>query len=362
MKNTFGNALTLTLFGESHGDAIGCVLDGVSPGIKINMPYIRDSLEKRAARDSISTDRREPDAVEILSGVKDGYTEGTPIVFLIKNYEQRSDDYSPYASTPRPSHADYSQVCKYSGFADLRGGGHSSGRLTAPIVAAGALVRHALLQKGIKIGSHIKQLSYVDDEGFGNIDSDIELLSRRDFPTLSELAEERMIGAMIEAKDDFDSLGGIIECAAVGIPAGIGEPWFDTVEGMLAHAMLSIPGIKGIEFGMGFDFATLSGSEARDELMIEDGRVVTRTNNNGGVNGGITNGMPITFSLAVKPTPSIGLSQRTVDLKTMTDTEITIRGRHDSAIIRRACPVVDALCALVIGDFLITKFGSDALK
>ncbi len=362
MKNTFGNNLTITLFGESHGEAIGCVLDGISPGVKVDMEYIKAAMIKRAQRGDLSTPRKEADEVMIISGVKDGYTEGTPICFLIKNENKHSSDYSSLENTPRPSHADYTAECKYHGFQDKRGGGHFSGRITAPLVAAGALVRSALLAKGITIGSHIRTLHGINDDGFGNIEDEVALLATRDFPTLSEIARERMTREILDAKEDEDSVGGIIETAIIGVPAGVGEPWFDTVEGMLAHAMLSIPAVKGIEFGMGFDFASLTGSEARDEFTYDDGRVITRTNNNGGINGGITNGMPIVFSLAVKPTPSISREQRTVDLKAKRDTEIVIRGRHDPAIIHRACAVVDALSALVVGDMLITRFGSDALK
>ncbi len=363
MKNTFGNNLTITLFGESHGDAIGCVLDGISPGIKVDSEYIRAQMLRRAARGDLSTPRREADEVHIVSGVKDGYTEGTPITIIIMNENKMSSAYSSLENTPRPSHADYTAECKYHGYQDKRGGGHFSGRITAPIVAAGAIVRAALLDKGIKIGTHIRRLYQTYDDGFGNIESDIEALAKRPFPTLSEDAEERMRSEILDAKEMHNSVGGIIETAIIGVPAGLGEPWFDTLEGMLSHAMLSIPAVKGIEFGLGFDFAGYYGSEVNDSFAYgEDGRVITRTNNNGGINGGITNGMPIVFSLAVKPTPSISSEQRTVDLVRGCDTEITIGGRHDPAIIHRACAVVDAMSALVIGDMLITRFGNDALK
>ncbi|MBQ8289920.1 MAG: chorismate synthase [Clostridia bacterium] len=363
MKNTFGNNLKITLFGESHGEAIGCVLDGITPGVAVDMEYIKDKMLRRAARGDISTPRREADEVHIVSGVKDGYTEGTPICIIIKNENTKSGAYSPLENTPRPSHADYTAECKYHGFQDKRGGGHFSGRITAPIVAAGAIVRLALDKMGIKIGSHIRRLHQVYDDGFGNIESDVERLQSRPFPTLSETAEEYMRSEILDAKDMQNSVGGIIETAIIGVPAGVGEPWFDTLEGMLAHAMLSIPAVKGIEFGLGFDLAGYYGSEVNDEFTYDDdGRIITRTNNNGGINGGISNGMPIVFSLAVKPTPSISREQRTVDLTTGKDTEIVIGGRHDPAIIHRACAVVDALSALVIGDMLITRFGTDALK
>ena len=362
MKNSFGNNLTITLFGESHGEAIGCVLDGVAPGIAVDEEYIENEMQKRRAKGGISTPRKEADMVEFLSGVKDGCTEGTPILMLIRNENKRSSSYSNLENTPRPSHADYTAEVKYHGYQDKAGGGHFSGRLTAPIVAAGALIRSALEKKGIVIGTHIKELHCICDRPFENYAEDILKLNSLEFPTLSQSAGKAMTDEILAAAAKGDSVGGILECAVYGIPAGVGEPWFDTVEGMLAKAMLSIPAVKGVEFGLGFGFAKKFGSEANDAFTFaEDGRVATSTNNNGGVNGGITNGMPIVFSLAVKPTPSIFVEQNSVNLKSGEECKIKIEGRHDPAIIHRARAVVDAMCALTLADLLVTRYGTDYL-
>ena len=363
MKNIFGNNITITLFGESHGEAIGCVLDGVAPGIAIDTKYIESEMLKRKARSDISTPRQEGDSVELLSGVKNGYTEGTPILILIRNENKKSSAYSSIEDTPRPSHADYSAECKYHGFQDKAGGGHFSGRITAPIVAAGAILRRALEKKGIKIGTHIKKLHGISDIGFINLDEDIDKLNSAEFPTLDEEVGRKMIAEIKEAKSRLDSVGGVLETVIIGMPVGVGEPWFDTVESMLSHAMLSIPAVKGIEFGLGFGFADFFGSEVKDEFAYgHDGNIITKTNNNAGINGGITNGMPISFSLVIKPTPSISSAMHTVNLRTGEECEITVGGRHDPAIIHRARAVVDAMTAIVIADLLATRYGTDYLK
>lgn len=361
MKNSFGNNITLTLFGESHGPAIGCVIDGLAPGIKIDEDYIRLCLSQRAARSDISTPRREADEPIFLSGIKNGYTEGSPIAIIIKNENTNSTSYIPYESTPRPSHADFTAECKYHGYQDKAGGGHFSGRITAPIVAAGAIIRSALLKKGIKIGTHIKMLHGIEDRNFDNISSDIDKLNASLFPVLLTDTEEKMKAEILCARELSDSVGGILETAIFGLPAGVGEPWFDTVEGVLAKAMLSIPGVKGVEFGDGFAMASMMGSEANDPFKIVDGNVVTSKNSNGGVNGGITNGMPVIMRIAVKPTPSIGKAQPTVDLMSGENTTVSIKGRHDPAIIHRARAVADAMCALAIADLLVTRYGTDYL-
>ena len=361
MKNTFGNNISITLFGESHGEAIGCVLDGIAPGIEVDEEFIASQMEKRKGINSISTPRREADKVRILSGVFEGKTTGTPIALIIENQTQHSKDYSATKDLARPGHADFTAQCKYGGFQDYRGGGHFSGRITAPIVAAGAICIKALSKKGIEIGTHISSCAGVKDREFEKLGEDIELLKTKEMPTLCDKAGEDMISAIENARNDGDSVGGILTTAVVGMPSGVGEPWFDTVESLLAHALFSIPAVKGVEFGKGFGFADMKGSTANDEFFMEDGRVQTKTNNNGGINGGITNGMPIVFSCAVKPTPSIFKEQNTVDFIKNEDAVLSIKGRHDPAIIHRARVVVDSITAITLCDLLSAKFGTDWL-
>lgn len=359
MKNTIGNSFTLTLFGESHGSAIGAVLDGVPSGVTVDESFIAFQLEKRKGVQSISTERREADKVKILSGVFEGKTTGTPICFLIENNNINSNDYAAFKNIARPGHADYTAEMRYGGFQDYRGGGHFSGRLTAPIVAAGALAVSMLRQKGIFIGTHISSCGEIKDRSFNNIYEDIKNLNNVTMPVLCEKAREDMIAYAQDAKKSGDSVGGILETVVTGIPEGVGEPWFDSVEGMLSHGLFSVPGVKGVEFGKGFAFSTLKGSEANDEFCIIDGEIKTATNNNGGINGGITNGMPIVFSVAIKPTPSIYKQQNTVNFKSKENTALTLNGRHDPAIINRAGVVIDSITALVLCDLLIMRFGTD---
>lgn len=361
MKNTFGNNISITLFGESHGAAIGCVLDGIAPGIEVDEEFIASQMEKRKGINSISTPRREADKVKILSGVFEGKTTGTPIALMIENQTQHSKDYSATKDLARPGHADFTAECKYGGFQDYRGGGHFSGRITAPIVAAGTVCLMALRKKGIEIGTHIASCGDVKDRAFDNLSEDIALLKNKEMPTLCDKAGEDMISAIESARNEGDSFGGVLTTAVIGMPEGVGEPWFDTVEGVLSHALFSIPAIKGVEFGAGFGFADMKGSQANDSFAICDGRVQTKTNNNGGVNGGITNGMPIVFSCAVKPTPSIFKKQETVNFRTKENAELEIKGRHDPAIIHRARVVVDSITAITLCDLLATRYGTDWL-
>ncbi len=391
MKNTFGTVLTITLFGESHGPAIGAVLDGLSPGIEIDMDYINAKLSQRKAVGKISTGRQEADEVEILSGVFEGRTSGTPLALLIRNADTRSKDYSRMRYIARPSHADYTAEIKYGGFQDYRGGGHFSGRITAPIVAAGAIVMRALEEKGIYIGTHIKSCHGICDREFGKITptsdgnktivkcassleneesaagctnelkADLKYLGKAAFPVLDEAAAQSMRAEIEKAAADGDSVGGVLETAVCGIPAGVGEPWFDTVESVLSHGIFAIPAVKGIEFGAGFALAGMLGSEANDPFRWAGDRAVTATNNNGGINGGITNGMPIVFRTVIKPTPSIYKQQDTVDFHAGENCELAIEGRHDPAIIHRARVVVDAVTALVLGDLLTLRYGTDFL-
>lgn len=361
MKNTFGNNISITLFGESHGEAIGCVLDGIAPGIEVDEEFIASQMEKRKGINSISTPRRETDKVRILSGVFEGKTTGTPIALMIENQTQHSKDYSATKDLARPSHADYTAQCKYHGYQDYRGGGHFSGRITAPLVAAGAICLKALGKKGIAIGTHISSCAGIKDRDFGDFAKDIALLKDMDMPVLCSKASEDMLSAIETARNEGDSLGGKLTSAVIGMPEGVGEPWFDTVEGMLSHALFSIPAVKGVEFGLGFGYTDKKGSDANDEFAVADGRVQTKTNNNGGINGGITNGMPIVFSCAIKPTPSIFKQQNTVNFKTNENTVLDIKGRHDPAIIHRARVVVDSVTAITLCDLLASRFGTDWL-
>lgn len=361
MKNTFGMALTVTLFGESHGPAIGAVIDGIAPGIKIDEEYIEGKMNLRKPYGKISTRRKETDKVEFVSGVLNGYTTGTPLCLIIKNENTKSCDYDDVSRIARPSHADLTAFYKYKGYEDYRGGGHFSGRITAALVAAGAIVMKALENKGVFIGTHIKKCCGIEDRKLIDLKDDLLALSTKTFPVLDEIAAEAMVKAIEVAATDGDSVGGILETAVIGIPEGIGEPWFDTVESMLSHGIFSIPAVKGIEFGAGFDFADMRGSEANDAFRYDGDKIVTKTNNNGGINGGITNGMPIRFKTVIKPTPSIFKKQESVDFKKGEDAVLNLKGRHDPAIVHRARAVVDAMTALVLADLLTARFGTDYL-
>lgn len=362
MKNTIGSSLTLTLFGESHGEEIGCVLDGIAPGVEVRKEVIAERLALRRPCDALSTPRREPDPFRIVSGVRNGYTTGTPICILIPNQNTKSSDYEG-KSALRPGHADFTAQMKYHGFQDARGGGHFSGRITAPLVAAGAIVTEALKKKGIRIGTHITRLAGIEDRGFEDLNEDIQRLSHLAFPVLDEGAGQRMREKILAAKAEGDSVGGVLECAVTGLPAGVGEPWFDSMESLLSHALFSIPAVKGVEFGSGFRMAEMKGSQANDAFCLkEDGAIGTVTNHNGGINGGITNGMPLVLRLAVKPTPTIAKEQNTVDLKDSTPCTLSSGGRHDPCIVHRARIVVDSVVALVLADALTGRFGTDYLR
>ena len=359
MKNTFGQSLQTTIFGESHGPYIGVVLDGLAPGIEVNDDFIKEKLALRRPAGAISTARVEADEYTFASGVFNGKTTGTPLCILIPNTNTRSADYDKAGRVARPGHADYTAMCKYHGFEDYRGGGHFSGRITAAIVAGGAIAMSALEKKGILIGSHIYKLSDLSDREFSDIKNDIDILNKKSFAVLDEEVAEKMIKAIEDAAKDADSVGGVLETAITGLPAGVGEPWFDSVESILSHVLFSVPGIKGVQFGAGFDKVCERGSSFNDALRNEDGKVVTATNNNGGINGGITNGMPVIIKCAVKPTPSIYKEQKSINLNTLENSDIAIEGRHDPAIIHRARVVVDSVCALAVYDMLAARFGTD---
>ena len=362
MKNTFGNSITLTIFGESHGNAIGAVIDGLAPGLDVDTQYIEKLLSLRRPSGNISTTRREADAFSIESGVFQGKTTGTPICIRIPNGDTRSGDYDATRWLARPSHADYTANCKYHGYEDYRGGGHFSGRITAAIVAAGGIIIPALNRKGIHIGTHIKRCAGINDVDFSeNMQAEIETLFEKQFATLDDTAGEKMADAIALAKSQGNSVGGILETVILGMDPGIGEPMFDSVEGLLAHALFAIPGIKGVEFGAGFAIADMTGLEANDPFFSDNGNVATKTNHAGGINGGITNGMPILFRCAVRPTPTLGVEQNTVDIKEKTDAVLLSKGRHDPCIVHRARIVVDCITALTVADMLCTRYGTDWL-
>lgn len=362
MKNTFGNAVTLTIFGESHGNGIGAVLDGLAPGIAVDPVIIAQKLALRRPLGKISTARSEPDPFVIESGVFEGRTTGTPICLRIPNTDTKSGDYKELRHIARPGHADFTAFEKYNGYADYRGGGHFSGRITAALVAAGAVLQAALEQKEIFIGTHISKISGVSDDDFSDdLLMQIKRLAKLPFAVLNEKKGALMKEEILRAKQDGDSVGGTLETAIVGLPAGVGEPWFDSLESLLSHALFSIPAVKGVSFGDGFSLADMRGSEANDAFAMRDGRVVTCTNHNGGINGGISNGMPVRFAVAIKPTPTIGKAQNTVDFWNGVDTSLAARGRHDPCIVHRAAVVVNSVSALVLADLLAQKYGTDWL-
>lgn len=357
MSCVWGNKIKLSIFGESHGKAIGINIDGLPSGIELNMDYIKKEMERRAPGQSeLSTTRKEEDSFEILSGYFNGRTCGTPLCALIYNTDQHSRDYEETKNLMRPSHGDYTGFIKYNGFNDYRGGGHFSGRITAPLVFAGAVCRQILEAHNIVIGSHIKSIGKIQDDYFdmtGISSKILKSLNTSNFPVLDRKVEQDMKDVIINERNEKDSVGGIIETAAINLPAGLGEPFFDSVESTLSHLLFSIPGVKGVEFGAGFKITEMKGSAANDEYYIDGDKVKTFSNNNGGINGGITNGMPLILRVGIKPTPSIGKAQKTVDISKKENTIIEIKGRHDPCIVQRALPVIEAVTAIGILDLLL---------
>lgn len=358
MRNVLGNNLTVTVFGESHGSHIGAVIDGITAGIKVDENYINDCLAKRRPQGKGETARVEKDNYSIVSGVFNGYTTGSPLCIIIENSNIKPKDYSLIKDLARPSHADYVANVKYNGFNDYRGGGHFSGRITASIVASGAILLQALEKLNIKIGCHIKKCGNIIDKDFNDFNNEIDKVNNMIFPVIDDV-EEQMKKEINNAASNQDSIGGIIQTAITGLPVGLGEPMFSSLEGELSKALFAIGGIKGIEFGLGFNFANVKGSEANDEFAMFDGKVKTITNNNGGINGGISNSMPVVFNVVVRPTPSILKEQNTINMQTKQNEKLIIQGRHDPAIIRRINIVIRCMCAFVISDMLITKYGQD---
>lgn len=357
MSGMWGNKLKVSIFGESHGAGIGITIDGLPSGIEIHMEEVLKEMARRApGKSKLSTARKEGDQPEILSGFFEGKTTGTPLCAVIRNSDQHSKDYGKLKDLMRPGHADYPGFIRYNGFNDYRGGGHFSGRITAPLVFAGAVCKQILNIKGINVGAHVKSIGTIYDKSFDEVELTKELLDNlkiNELPLLCSEKEEMMRNAILEARSDCDSVGGTIECTVIGIDAGVGNPFFDSVESTLAHLMFSVPAVKGIEFGKGFEMSELRGSQCNDEYYYDGDKVKTYTNNNGGITGGITNGMPILFKVGIKPTPSIAKKQRTIDIEEKKESELIIEGRHDPCIVQRAVPVIEAVTAIGILDLVL---------
>lgn len=357
MSSVIGDKIKLSIFGESHGEAIGCVIDGLPAGIKIDMNAVYKDMQRRApGKDKTATPRLEKDIPHILSGMLDNVTTGAPLAMVIENTNTKSGDYSNLMTVPRPGHSDYPAYVKYGGNNDIRGGGHFSGRLTAPLVFAGSVAKQILSQMGVTIGAHIKQIGSVCDAVSDLNKTDKSLLDTllsSTFSLIDETKEQAMRDEIEKARLSLDSVGGIIECFAVGLPVGLGGNMFDTVEGKLASILFGVPAVKGVEFGIGFGFADKRASEVNDQYEIKNGRVATLSNNNGGVLGGMTDGAPLSVSVAIKPTPSIAKKQKSVNLLTMENAELEIHGRHDPCIVVRAVPVIECAVALGLLDLMM---------
>ncbi len=355
--NTLGNKLKVTVFGQSHAPAIGCVIDGLPAGFAPDMDRVAAFMARRApGQNAWSTPRKEGDTPEVLSGLVDGRTCGAPVAMVIHNGDQHSRDYSGLKRTPRPSHADYTAIIKYGENYDIRGGGQFSGRLTAPLCFAGAFALQLLGQRGITVAAHIGQIENIVDAppDFAAVKrEDLEVLLHKPFPVFDDTAGMNMRQAIEAARMEQDSVGGVIRCFVLGLPAGVGEPMFGGVENRLAAALFGIPAVRGVSFGTGFAAAGMRGSVHNDPFIMEDGRVRTRTNHAGGVLGGITSGMPLVVNIAVKPTASISREQETVDLETKENSPLVIHGRHDPCIVPRAVPVAEAVTALTVLDMML---------
>ena len=353
MSSTYGENLKLSIFGQSHGAAIGMTLDGIPAGLPVDVEALQQFLNRRApGQNDWSTPRKEEDAPEILSGIVDGFTCGAPIAAIIRNKNTRSGDYDNLKDVPRPGHADYTAQIKYGGFQDAAGGGHFSGRLTAPLCIAGGMCKQWLEEMGIRIGAHIQQIIDVWDEPFDPVSPTLDCIGA-DFPVLNVESGEAMRKAISFYRAQNDSVGGRIECAITGLPAGLGEPMFGGVESRIAHIIYGIPAVKCVEFGYGGAVAYAIGSDCNDGFTIENGMIKTFSNSCGGILGGITNGMPVIFSVAIKPTPSIAKPQKSINLKTMEEVTLEIKGRHDPCIVPRAVPVVEAAAAIAIYDLIL---------
>ena len=349
MSNKIGNKVTVSIFGQSHSEAIGCTIEGLPAGFRPNMEKIQADLDRRrGGKNRYSTMRKETDIPEIISGLVGGYTCGAPLCAIFPNSDTKSGDYANLRDIPRPGHADYTAYVKTGGYNDIRGGGEYSGRLTLPLTFAGSLVKQILEEKGIFIGAHIASIGLISDTLYDPVYLTRQELEPNSFPTIDKDAGLAMEEYMTAIAEEGDSAGGIIECAAIGLPTGLGSPMFEGIESEIAKAVFGIPAIKGIEFGAGFEVANMRGSENNDQFEYDNGKVVTRTNNAGGILGGMTNGMPLIFRCAVKPTPSIAKEQTSISLSGKVSTPLQIKGRHDPCIVPRAVPVIEAVCAITI--------------
>lgn len=359
MASVFGNVIHLSIFGQSHSPAIGCSLDGLPAGIELDLDALQRFLDRRApGRSDTATMRREADAPEFIAGVTDGRTDGAPLAAIIRNADTRSGDYAGLRRVPRPGHADFPARIKYRNMHDVAGGGHFSGRLTAPLCVAGGIALQALEGCGVRVAAHIANLGPegIPDEPLNPMEADpgqLAAIASHELPCIDADAASRMREAILSARSELDSIGGVVECAAYGMPAGVGDPMFDGIENRIARIAFGIPAVKGVDFGAGFGAAYLTGSENNDAYRMVGGAVRTETNRAGGILGGITTGAPVVWQMAVKPTPSIGRVQSSVDMDEGADTELTVRGRHDPCIVPRAVPVAEAACALALLDALL---------
>lgn len=357
--STFGKALPINLFGESHGKALGIIINNLPAGIKLDMTRIDNELLKRRPKSNLSTQRQEKDEYNFVSGLFNGRTTGTPLTVMIQNIDTKPKDYTP--NILRPSHADFTANHKYRGHQDYRGGGHFSGRITAPLVILGAICMQILEQKGITLASHIYSIKDIKDNTFSKDEPSqemLESLQQSDFPTLNKEVTQVFKDLILDAKSNLDSVGGIVETAIIGLSPGFGNPFFDSVESILAHLVFSIPAVKGIEFGKGFDITRQFGSDANDPFVMDNGTIKTSTNNSGGIQGGISNGMPIIFRTAIKPTASIGKEQKTVDIEKMENITLNLKGRHDPCIVHRVIHVINAITAYGILETIVEKEGT----
>lgn len=354
MSSVTGSKLKISVFGESHGEAIGVVVDGLPAGVSIDFDELDSFMKRRAPGGRLATPRKEEDKPRFISGIFDGRTTGFPVCAMIENTNTRSGDYK-FANTPRPAHADYTAMLRYGGNADMRGSGHFSGRLTAPICIAGGIAKQILAQKGVYIGAHLKSVGSITDESFPLIpDNELfEAIAKKELAVISDEALDKMIELIEATRAKGDSVGGVIECVAVGMPAGLGDPMFEGIENQLAKNLFGVPAVKGVEFGSGFEGSKLNGSQNNDEFAFDGEKVVTKTNNAGGILGGITTGMPIVFKVAMKPTPSISKMQSTVNLETGVPAILEIKGRHDPCVAVRAVPVIEAVAALTLLDIMM---------
>ena len=350
MSSTFiGRQLRLSIFGQSHSEAIGMTLDGLPAGLQVDMDKLQAFLNRRApGQNDWSTPRKEEDRPEFLCGIKDGCTCGVPLTAIIRNNNTRPKDYSQLKITPRPGHADYTAEIKYRGYQDYSGGGHFSGRMTAPLCIAGGILKQALEQRGVTVDARIAAIAGIWDKSAFTAS-----VADKPFPVVDDEIGERMREAITSARAEGDSVGGVIECVVRGLPVGIGEPMFDGIENQIARTVFAVPAVKGIEFGAGFAAADMRGSDNNDSFTVRDGRIETLTNNAGGILGGITDGMPIVFRVAIKPTPSIAKTQQSVNLQTMQPEDLCITGRHDPCIVPRAVPVIEAAAAIAISDLIL---------